>query len=90
MNEKRIDIVWNRIVKNQNETFHQIRGKEFTYEVIGERIVLHTTNQHISKSQIEEALELVPLKNTQQVHHLRAPSYIYAILMDERIRNGSW
>lgn len=52
MNKKRIDIVWNRIVQHQSETFHQIRGKEFTYEVIGERIVLHTTNQHISKSQI--------------------------------------
>lgn len=90
MSEKRISIVWDRIVQHQSETFHQIRGKEFTYEVIDERIVLHTTNQHIAKRQIEKALELVPLENTQQVHHLRAPSYIYAILMDKRIRNGLW
>jgi hypothetical protein len=33
---------------------------------------------------------LVPLENTVPVQHLRGPSYIYAILMDPRIRQDDW
>ena len=39
---------------------------------------------------MEEAAALVPLANTVPVQHLRAPSYIYAILMDPRIRQSDW
>lgn len=36
------------------------------------------------------ALTLVTLANTVPVQHLRDPSYLYAILMDERIRGQDW
>lgn len=39
---------------------------------------------------IEKALERVPLKNTVAVQDLLAPSYIYGILMDARIRESDW
>ena len=85
-----IDIVWGRIVAHEGETFHQIRGKAFEYEVHSGYLRPDTTNQNIPRAAFEEALELVPLKNTVPVQHLRGPSYIYAILMDKRIRKADW
>lgn len=84
------DSVWRRIVAHSGETFFQIRGKPFTYSARGRTIYLHTTNRMISRAAIEKALTFVPLKNTVAVQHLSAPSYIYGILMDQRIRSSDW
>lgn len=83
-----IDVIWERICKNEGETFRQIRGKEFTYSVNGNYITLSTTNYNVAKSTFEKALEFLPLENTVPIQHLQAPSYLYAILTDERICNG--
>lgn len=85
-----IDEIWRRIEARQGEVFRQIRGGEFRYRVSGGYLELSRTNHKVSRSDLEEALRLVPLKNTTPVHHLRAPSYIFAILMDDRIRRGDW
>lgn len=85
-----IDTVWARIEANEGETFCQIRGQRFTYEVHGDHLTPSTTNWNIPKSHFEEGLGLVPLKNTVAVQHLFGPSYIYAILMDHRIRQRDW
>lgn len=85
-----VETVWARIRANEGEKFYQLRGKIFTYSVVGEYIDLHTTNQKIPKKHIAQALGEVPLKDTVQVQHLRGPSYIYAILMDDRIRKNDW
>ena len=82
--------VWTRIEAHAGETFTQIRGGQFTYAIEGDSLDLDRTNQKVPRSHIEQALALVPLPNTVPVQHLRAPSYIYAILMDERIRGGEW
>ena len=84
------DNVWARIVRLSGETFRQKGGKAFTYEARGRTIYLHTTNRMISRTAIEKALDLVPLANTVPVQHLTAPSYIYGILMDARVRAGDW
>jgi hypothetical protein len=84
------DTVWERIKLRAGERFVQIRGGEFTYEVIGGHVVPDRTNQQIPKSHFEEAFGLLPLENTVPVQHLRGPSYIYAILMDKRIRENDW
>lgn len=85
-----LNMVWLRIKRNEGESFYKIRGGEFTYEVPGNYITLSTTTQNIPKSHFEEALKSVPLINTVPVQHLRGPSYIYAILMDKRIRQSDW
>lgn len=77
--------IWNRIVTNEGQNFKQIRGQEFTYKIIGGGIKLSTTNQIIAKSVFEEAISLLPVENTVPFQHLRAPSYLYAILTDKRI-----
>jgi hypothetical protein len=84
------DTIWSRIEAHAGEKFVQIRGGEFTYAVAGGHVIPDRTNQQIPKSHFEEASNLLPLKNTVPVQHLRGPSYIYAILMDERIRKEDW
>jgi hypothetical protein len=85
-----IDAVWQRICRNEGETFHQKRGGEFTYSVISGALVPNRTNQQIPRSQFADALKLVPLFGTKSIHHLRGPSYIYAVLMDPRIKGEDW
>lgn len=85
-----ITSVWERISAHAGETFHQIRGGEFTYVAESGYLRPDRTNQQIPRAHFEEALGLVPLENTVPVQHLRGPSYIYAILMDARIRQDDW
>ena len=81
-----IDVVWKRIIKSEGEIFHQLRGKPYTYEIAGDALIPLGINQNIYKTEFEKALEFLPLSNTTAVQHLRGPSYLYSILMDERIR----
>jgi len=85
-----IEEVWIRIVANEGKTFTQIRGGQFTYEVKGGAIVLSRTNRILSKNEFEKALVFVPIENTVTLQHLQAPSYLYAILTDERIKCNLW
>lgn len=82
--------IWARIEAHAGEPFHQVRGGEFRYQVSGRSLRLDRTNQLLPYSQLEQGYQLVPLASTAQVQHLRAPSYIYAILMDPRIRREDW
>lgn len=86
----KIETVWARIEAHAGEKFCQIRGGEFSYIVAGGHVVPDRTPQQIPKSHFREALTHLPLDNTVPVQHLRGPSYIYAILMDQRIRDGDW
>ncbi len=79
--------VWGRIVDRSGETFHQVRGKPFTYEARGRTIYLQTTNRMISRKEIEKALKRVPLNTVTQLADLSAPSYVFAILTDGRIQS---
>ena len=85
-----LETIWKRIIQCEGESFYQIRGKEFTYEVQRNAISLKTTNRSISKREFEKALKFVPLESTVPVQNLQAPSYLYAILMDKRIRQTDW
>lgn len=85
-----IDVVWQRIVAHQGERFRQIRGKEFTYTIVGQGAALSTTNQTLPKSIFAQALERMPVRSTTPLQDLRGPSYLYAILMDSRIRQQDW
>lgn len=82
--------IMSRIEAHAGEEFQQIRGGRFTYAVYGSYLTPDRTNQNIPISYFEKAVELLPLENTVPVQHLRGPSYIYAILMDRRIRWDDW
>lgn len=80
------DTIWSRIKANEGNNFHQIRGKQFSYTVVGAAVVPSSTSQNIPRTHFEQAYRLLPLESTVPVQHLRGPSYLYAILMDKRIR----
>jgi hypothetical protein len=85
-----IETVWARISANAGSEFRMVKGETFRYVIVSKRIALDRTNHHIAKSHVEKALAYVPLKNTIVIGHLRAPAYLYAILMDDRIRQSDW
>jgi hypothetical protein len=85
-----IDEVWRRIAAHEGDTFRQVRGQGFRYTVDGNVLRPTTTNQNLSRATFEKALARVPLRSTVVVQDLRGPSYLYAILMDPRIRERDW
>ncbi|HGY08871.1 MAG TPA: hypothetical protein ENK37_02295 [Oceanithermus profundus] len=86
-----IETVWARITAHQGEVFQLAKGAGFTYEVVGNAVVPSTAKVKIQKSQFAKALEHVPFKKVTDVpDSVFGPSYVYAILMDPRIRDGDW
>lgn len=86
----RFSAVWEKIEAHAGDSFRQIRGGEFKYSIQSGHVVPDRTNHQLARSQFEKAFGLVPLENTTSVQHLRGPSYLYAILMDSRIRGQDW
>jgi hypothetical protein len=86
-----IEAVWTRIVSRAGEAFHLKRGAEFTYEALDNAVVVSRVNQTIYRSQFELALEKTPLDGPGDLsRNVWAPSYVFAIIMDDRIRAGDW
>ena len=85
-----IDELWKRLRDHEGEAFTQIRGGQFTYSITKNALLPDRTDWVIPRNHLAEALSLVPLASTVPVQHLFGPSYIYAVLMDERIRHGDW
>jgi hypothetical protein len=67
-----------------------LRGARFTYRLVGGHVVPDRTPQQIPKSHFAKALAHVPMAGPGEIKDLRGPSYIFAILMDPRIRSGEW
>jgi len=82
--------VWSRIESHAGEEFTQIRGGTFRYSIVGSSLRPDRTNRRLPEAQFEEALRLVPFRSTTELQRFQGPSYIYAILMDPRIRRGDW
>jgi hypothetical protein len=84
-----IDNIWNNLLIHENEKFYTKSGIEFIYEIRDNSIYPKPKSGSkiatISKSAIEQCLQFVPLKNTTPLQSFFAPSYIYALLTDERI-----
>jgi hypothetical protein len=81
----RLDEVWQQIVTLCGETFHQKRGKPFTYAVSGNSLKPSTTNRQLPRSHFAQAFARVSLDGPGQLHDLQGPSYLFAILTDPRI-----
>ena len=82
--------VWGRIEQYAGAEFRQKRGGVFTYEVVGNLIVPDRTDHRFARSQVEEAYHRMPVEGPGRLNDLRGPSYLFAILMDDRIRQGEW
>jgi hypothetical protein len=83
--------VWPRVEKHAEEEFLQIKSGKFTYMVDGGHVYASRTKQRIPKSHFKKTLEFVLINSTMPLQKkLRGPSYIFAILMDRRIRQDDW
>jgi hypothetical protein len=83
-----IDVLWSRIIACSGEVFRQQRGKSFTYSVSGDTVYLDTADWDLSRRQIAEALNRMPLAGPDDIRDLSGARYIYAILTDRRIAGG--
>ena len=82
--------VWSRIESHAGEDFKLIGGQVFQYEVPGNYLRPVGRVRHLSRTNFAKALDRLPLENTVSVRDLQGPSYVFAILMDDRIRRGDW
>lgn len=90
MTDRDIDEIWERMIAHEGQEFEQIRGQAFTYEIDDKALTPSTTDFDLTKENFANALPFLPFENTVCIQHLFGPSYVYVILMDERISQGDW
>ena len=81
------EIIWQRIVKFQGESFLKIKGGEFTYTVQGNEIfVSNPSNFALSKENFRNAYSELPVtKPSDFSKSIMGTSYVWGILTDARI-----
>jgi hypothetical protein len=71
-----------------------VQGLPFTYEVPGNYLVVtrdgETINRSLSKTNFRKAAEQMPVPGPAGLRARQGSSYTWAILNDERIRDGAW
>ncbi len=83
--------IWKRIVACENEEFRTISNLPFTYEINGNTLFTNRPDYNLSKTDFAKEYDLVPINNSSVIIKLvRGPSYIWAILHDERISRKEW
>lgn len=86
--------IWRRIVTHQGEQFQTVRGLPFTFEVDGAGIWFFRdgkrVNRKLTRTQFEVALSRCPLTRTTEISDLMDYPYVFAVLMDRRIRGEEW
>lgn len=92
--EKLAETVWHRIQMHEGELFHTARGLPFAFEVEGNGIWFFRDKKRIerklSRKQVEAAIARCPLRSTTEIKDLMDFAYLFALLMDRRIRGEAW
>ena len=83
-----VKLVRDVLLTYEGEIFTQKKGQRFTYKVKGNSIVPSTTNYHIPIKDILKGLNRSNINKVSDLSDLRGPSYIYALVMDSRIKNS--
>ena len=88
------ETIWRRIEKLQGEQFYTRRGLPLTFEVEGNGIWFfrdgERKNRKLTRAQVEIAISRCPLKSTTEIKDLMDYPYLFAVLMDRRIRSDAW
>jgi hypothetical protein len=86
--------VWRRVANHQGDRFETVRGLPFTFEVEGTGIWFFRegkrVNRKLTRKHFEMALSRCPLRSTTEIQDLMDYPYLFAVLMDGRIRGQSW
>jgi hypothetical protein len=88
------DSVWDRIKTHQGEDFSTARGLPFTYLIEGAGIWFfregRRINRKLTRTQVDAAIVRCPLSSTTEIKDLMDYAYLFALLMDARIRGQAW
>jgi hypothetical protein len=88
------EVVWRAIQNHQGEQFHTVRGLPFTFEVEGNGIWFFRGRKRIerklTRTQVETAISRCPLQSTTEIKDLMDYPYLFALLMDPRVRGQAW
>jgi hypothetical protein len=83
---KSFEEIWTRILACEGEQFSTIKGRPFTYKIVGTVLIPSRTNYTISKTDFKKTYQMLPIKGPGVISNLiRGPSYVWAILHDSRI-----
>jgi hypothetical protein len=82
--------IWQRLVRHQGVEFKTKRGLTFTHRVEGDTGIWflregRPINMRLSRREIEEALQRLPIQGPADLKEFRDPSYLYGLLTDRRI-----
>ena len=88
------EAVWRRIENFQGAQFHTATGLPFAFEVEGNGIWFFRDgkriNRKLTRAQVDVAISRCPLKSTTEIKDLMDYAYLFALLMDRRIRGEDW
>ncbi|MGC2111077.1 MAG: hypothetical protein WA655_16280 [Candidatus Korobacteraceae bacterium] len=88
------EVVWDRIGNHQGEEFRTATRLPFTYAVEGAGIWFfrdgRRINRKLSRTQVDKAIARCPLTSTTEIKDLIDYPYLFALLMDTRIRREAW
>lgn len=77
---------WRAICAFEGEEFETIRGLTFRYSVEGNMLRTTRTDYGLSRATFVQAWGRMPVDGPGKLADLRGPSYVWAILSDDRIR----
>ena len=79
--------IWARIENCAGQQFYTKTGLPFTYEIVNGSVVPDRTGYALSRGNFEKASKIDSLQRPGQINNIvRGPSYVFAILTDERIK----
>lgn len=88
------ETVWHRMERHQGEQFHTQRNLPFTFRLEGNGVWSYRNrkrvNRKLTRSQLAVAISRCPLRSTTEISDLMDYPYLFAVLMDQRIRSQNW
>lgn len=81
-----LDPIWRTICSLAGQDFTTKTGKPFAYDASASALVLRNTNRSLPKGDFAEALRRMPVSGPGELQDLQGPSYLYAILTDQRVQ----
>ena len=92
--ENLLESIWHRIESHQGQQFKTATQLPFTYTVEGLGIWFfrngQRVNRKLSRVQVNKAIARCPLASTTEIKDLMDYPYLFALLMDPRIRHEAW
>ncbi len=87
--------VWGRLLHCQGKEFFTVTGKGFTFSLDGDRGIWFYRNgrrilKRIRREEIERAAGHCPVTRPSEFGAGLGSSYLFGLLMDNRIRQSDW